>query len=240
MSGSPPPLRAATVSSLMRRVKILPRLASSAPFLCLIEAHLEWPDMSKLHGKRRKTDETDEMLPLFRQDDPDIGAVVPGASPVVAEHGVDREPGALELPRSSGGPRGCGTSGRSGARASSPPRRSTYFCSKVVRCRFGSWRTDSMSVSCAPPARPRSCTRFSYSRHFGHVGHEIDAERAARREDARDRGERRGEIARPDQRLQDAVRRDHHRERAVLERQRADVAADESGATWRVWRRCAT
>ena len=47
MSGSPPPARAATVNSLMRRVKILPRLASSAPFLCLIEAHLEWPDMSE-------------------------------------------------------------------------------------------------------------------------------------------------------------------------------------------------
>ena len=49
MSGSPPPARAATVNSLMRRVKILPRLASSAPFLCLIDAHFEWPDMSKLH-----------------------------------------------------------------------------------------------------------------------------------------------------------------------------------------------
>ena len=29
----------------MRRVNILPRLASSAPFLCLIVAHFEWPDM---------------------------------------------------------------------------------------------------------------------------------------------------------------------------------------------------
>ena len=47
MSGSPPPPRAATVNSLMMRVKILPRLASSAPFLCLIEAHFEWPDMAK-------------------------------------------------------------------------------------------------------------------------------------------------------------------------------------------------
>src|SRR5947207_15385152 len=47
MSGSPPPARAATVSSLMIRVKILPRLASRAPFLCLMEAHLEWPDMAK-------------------------------------------------------------------------------------------------------------------------------------------------------------------------------------------------
>src|ERR1700753_4218775 len=33
------------VISLIRRVKILPRFASSAPFLCLIVAHLEWPDM---------------------------------------------------------------------------------------------------------------------------------------------------------------------------------------------------
>ena len=48
VSVSPPPLRAATVSSLMMRVKILPRLASAAPFLCLIVCHLEWPDMMKL------------------------------------------------------------------------------------------------------------------------------------------------------------------------------------------------
>src|SRR5215471_855539 len=44
-SMSPPPLRAATVSSLMMRVKIFPRLASAAPFLCLMVCHLEWPDM---------------------------------------------------------------------------------------------------------------------------------------------------------------------------------------------------
>src|SRR3954447_12250502 len=44
LSGSPP-LFAAMVISLIRRGKILPRLASSAPFLCLIVAHLEWPDM---------------------------------------------------------------------------------------------------------------------------------------------------------------------------------------------------
>src|SRR6185503_12653511 len=47
VSASPPPLRAATVSSLMMRVKILPRLASAAPFLCLMVCHLEWPDMTK-------------------------------------------------------------------------------------------------------------------------------------------------------------------------------------------------
>src|ERR1700677_962709 len=49
-SGSPPPDLAAMVISLMRRVKILPRLASVAPFLCLIVAHFEWPDMYYLGG----------------------------------------------------------------------------------------------------------------------------------------------------------------------------------------------
>src|SRR3979409_983746 len=72
MSGSPPPPRAATVSSLMMRVKILPRLASSAPFLCLIDAHFEWPDMA-------------ETVPFFGQDDPDLRALVPRVSAIVAE-----------------------------------------------------------------------------------------------------------------------------------------------------------
>src|SRR5579863_2807087 len=48
-SGSPPPFLAAMLISLMRRVKILPRFASSAPFLCLIVAHLEWPDIALPH-----------------------------------------------------------------------------------------------------------------------------------------------------------------------------------------------
>src|SRR5918994_6768566 len=56
MSGSPPPPRAATVNSLMMRVKILPRLASAAPFLCLIVCHLEWPDMRKLQKIWEKSD----------------------------------------------------------------------------------------------------------------------------------------------------------------------------------------
>src|SRR4051812_32228177 len=56
MSTSPPPPRAATDNSLMVRVKILPRLASAAPFLCLIVCHLEWPDMRKLQKIRGKDD----------------------------------------------------------------------------------------------------------------------------------------------------------------------------------------
>src|SRR5450631_4595298 len=46
LSGSPPPFLAAMLISLIRRVKILPRLASKAPFLCLIVAHFEWPDIA--------------------------------------------------------------------------------------------------------------------------------------------------------------------------------------------------
>src|SRR5208337_578291 len=65
MSGSPPDFAAMAIS-LMRRVKILPRLASSAPFLCLMVAHLEWPDIGKPQngsrfgglGSRQITQET--------------------------------------------------------------------------------------------------------------------------------------------------------------------------------------
>src|ERR1700733_14176128 len=51
-SGSPP-LRAAMVISRMSLVKILPRLASSAPFLCLIVAHFECPDISSFSADAR-------------------------------------------------------------------------------------------------------------------------------------------------------------------------------------------
>ena len=44
--GSPPPIRAAIVSSRIRRVNARPRLASVAAFLCLIVAHFECPDMT--------------------------------------------------------------------------------------------------------------------------------------------------------------------------------------------------
>src|SRR5256885_4350336 len=42
---SPPPIRAATVISLLIFVKTLPRFASAAPFLCLMLLHLLWPDI---------------------------------------------------------------------------------------------------------------------------------------------------------------------------------------------------
>jgi hypothetical protein len=44
-SAAPPPCLAAIVSSRMSLVKMRPRLASAAPFLCLIVLHLLCPDM---------------------------------------------------------------------------------------------------------------------------------------------------------------------------------------------------
>src|SRR5919202_2440740 len=44
-AGSPPPVRAATSMFLISFANILPRLASTTAFLCLVVAHLEWPDI---------------------------------------------------------------------------------------------------------------------------------------------------------------------------------------------------
>jgi hypothetical protein len=43
--GSPPPIRAATVISLISLVQSWPRLASAAPLVRLMVDHLEWPLM---------------------------------------------------------------------------------------------------------------------------------------------------------------------------------------------------
>src|SRR5437660_5299268 len=55
-AGSGPPSRAATISARESFEKSLPRLASAAPFLCLIELHLLCPDMQLL------PDEVEEAL----------------------------------------------------------------------------------------------------------------------------------------------------------------------------------
>src|SRR5271155_3903089 len=47
VTGSAPPVRAAMVNSRMSFVKILPRRASVAAFLCLMVAHFECPDMEE-------------------------------------------------------------------------------------------------------------------------------------------------------------------------------------------------
>src|SRR4029453_12869044 len=56
-AGSPPPVRAATSIFLMSFAKSLPRLASTTAFLCLVVAHLEWPDIGLvlLHDVEEQT-----------------------------------------------------------------------------------------------------------------------------------------------------------------------------------------
>src|SRR5215471_15158488 len=63
-SASPPPFLAAMVISLISRVKILPRLASSAPFLCLIVAHFEWPDIAGTSDVEKLGISTETLLRL--------------------------------------------------------------------------------------------------------------------------------------------------------------------------------
>src|SRR5262245_1832027 len=52
-SGSAPPVRAATSMFLISLAKSLPRLASITAFLCLVVAHLEWPDTASLLRRHR-------------------------------------------------------------------------------------------------------------------------------------------------------------------------------------------
>src|SRR5208282_3093558 len=61
--GSPPPMREAMVISRIRRVKMRPRFASVAAFLCLIVAHFECPDIT---------------IPLFRDSWPCSGHAIFG------------------------------------------------------------------------------------------------------------------------------------------------------------------
>jgi hypothetical protein len=40
----------------MMRVKTFPRLASAAPFLCLMVCHFEWPDMLETPAKSTRSE----------------------------------------------------------------------------------------------------------------------------------------------------------------------------------------
>src|SRR5438874_12522795 len=53
-AGSGPPSRAATMIARESFEKSLPRLASAAPFLCLIELHLLCPDIRLLLDEREE------------------------------------------------------------------------------------------------------------------------------------------------------------------------------------------
>ena len=179
MSGSPPPARAATVNSLMMRVKTLPRLASAAPFLCLIVCHFEWPDMLETPAKstrsRRKIlshgDGPSGQSP--GQDDPDVGALVPGLA-----RGSRREPPRSQTLRSSQSLRHLRNRQRperqiesmfgglaAAAFAIGPARKSSDAATPVLTHRF-----DERQVRAARRRGPSSEPCSRYSRQFGTSG----------------------------------------------------------------------
>src|SRR6202162_4509773 len=105
-SGPPPPFFAAMLISLMRRVKILPRLASSAPFLCLIVAHFEWPDMVRpryLKSWMAQDSPSEEITGLPRFVCRRTGIIPWTCGLIVADTGVSRgfRLGHSDLPRRS-------------------------------------------------------------------------------------------------------------------------------------------
>ena len=57
MVGSPPPFLAAMMMARLSLLQSLPRLASIAPFLCLIVAQCEWPDMASSNSKSKVKNE---------------------------------------------------------------------------------------------------------------------------------------------------------------------------------------
>src|SRR5215212_5561880 len=87
-AGSPPPVRAATSMFLMSLANILPRLASTTAFLCLVVAHLEWPDMACLPSSSAGAR---QVAPDHLDEEP-VHAGVPG------DLGVERRREQVPLP----------------------------------------------------------------------------------------------------------------------------------------------
>src|SRR5688572_5256742 len=87
MPGSPPPMRAATVISLMMRVKILPRLASCRPLRCWMLAHLLcpaiWVSCCQPPLKRGRKRNGNIRLPPFSRAKTVLSALLVAKSPTV-------------------------------------------------------------------------------------------------------------------------------------------------------------
>src|SRR6187455_625222 len=196
LSASPPPLRAATVSSLMTRVKSLPRLASAAPFLCLIVCHLEWPDMAETPEKSKENDPGSyHFSSPGREDDP-------GVRPIVAEHRVHTETGPLQPRRYLPDRQRPECQGETVAAALPVP--DGHIVLVENRQPFRSILADRLHQRdrgmAAHPAGQRLLARILFPPH--QVRNQVDAETGSFRHDAGDRGERRRQVGFPRQRLQ--------------------------------------
>src|SRR4051794_36975021 len=96
-AGSGPPVRAATSMFLMSLANILPRLASMTAFLCLVVAHLEWPDIALPSLPADEIQEVSMQTQIVahlgverrRQDRPLLNRDDPIAEPLDAHAGED-------------------------------------------------------------------------------------------------------------------------------------------------------
>ena len=157
---------------------------------------------------------------LFREDDPDIRALVPRPAAIVAEHRDRPRSRPARAARSSAGPdsvRKVSVERMLGRRPSAPldvapARRSSGGGAR-------SCRTDSTSVRWTPPRR--AAAQLDAVRVLApvrHIGHEIDAEQCRpARAPARPTSSVASRSRSREQRLQDAVRREHHAEAAARE-----------------------
>src|SRR5207237_8930348 len=75
-AGSAPPSRAATMIARESLEKSLPRLASAAPFLCLMDDHLLCPDKSSLLDQLEKALVDTRVVGQFRMEGRDEEAAL--------------------------------------------------------------------------------------------------------------------------------------------------------------------
>src|SRR5215510_3522591 len=101
-SGSGPPSREATVIARASLVKSLPRLASAAPFLCLIEAHFECPDIV-CHSMNSSDAPGNGSTPARNEPHPRAGGELRLRRHAACRAGaLDGDPGRLALGRLEG------------------------------------------------------------------------------------------------------------------------------------------
>ena len=171
---------------------------------------------------------TRKFYPFLRQDDPHIRALVPRASAVVAEHALRRETRRVRADWSSARRTACETSARSDARVDGAPALDVALLER----REPAARDPGAPIRRASGGRRRSRGRASargcrYSRQFGTSGTRSMPNVAPRASTRATESSVAVEIALASERLENAVRRQHHREAAPAKRQRANVAAHE-------------
>src|SRR6184192_4041475 len=93
-AGSPPPSRAATMIARASLEKSLPRLASAAPFLCLIDDHLLCPDIRLLLDQIEEQPVDARVVGQLRVERGDEDTSVAQQHRLPVELGQDLDPGA--------------------------------------------------------------------------------------------------------------------------------------------------